>query len=71
MAKRPYKVHDITVWKMFLRTSLKSPIEIIEGLANIREVLSKWQSRILKPEYIFIAPVEEGDVGMWNNWVSP
>jgi alpha-ketoglutarate-dependent taurine dioxygenase len=36
-------------------------VEIRKWLANI-------QLRILKPGYICMAPVEEGDVTMWDNY---
>jgi xanthine dioxygenase len=55
---------------MFLKSSPASSVKVIEDVAKIREILARWQRRILRPEYIFIAPVEEGDIGMWDNWVS-
>lgn len=55
---------------MFLRNSSTSPVEVIEDVAKTREILSRWKGWILRPEYIFIASLEEGDVGMWNSWVT-
>lgn len=66
--EKALQVHGIVVRKLFLRKGLNADVEVIEELETIRKVLSGWQKRILKPEYIFIPEAEEGDVQMWDNW---
>jgi alpha-ketoglutarate-dependent taurine dioxygenase len=41
---------------------------VIDDLVEIRRFLADIQLRILKPQYIFLAPVEEGEVAMWDNY---
>jgi hypothetical protein len=53
---------------MFFKKDPTSEVEVIEDVAKIRGILRKWQIRILKPEYIWIPPQEEGDIVMWDNW---
>ncbi|KAL3422665.1 alpha-ketoglutarate dependent xanthine dioxygenase [Phlyctema vagabunda] len=66
--RKALQVHGIVARKLFLKPTLTSPVEEITDVVRIRKILHNWQSRILRPEYIFMAPVEEGDVGMWDNW---
>ena len=66
--RKALQVHGIAVRKMFLKTSPTSIVEEIDDVVKIRMVLHKLQSRINHPDYILMAPVEEGDVGMWDNW---
>jgi alpha-ketoglutarate-dependent taurine dioxygenase len=41
---------------------------VIDDIVEVRKWLANIQLRILKPEYICMAPVEEGDVAMWDNY---
>jgi alpha-ketoglutarate-dependent taurine dioxygenase len=59
--EKAFHVHSICVRRLFLRSS---PTED----AKIREFLADIQLRVLKPQYILMAPVEEGDVAIWDNW---
>lgn len=68
--EKALQVHGICVRKLFLKKDEKSEVEAIEDRTRILEILHKWQTRILKPEYIFVPPLEEGDITMWDNWVS-
>ncbi|KAI9742918.1 MAG: hypothetical protein M1818_003647 [Claussenomyces sp. TS43310] len=68
LGEKSLQVHGLGVRKLFLKRSPSSEVEVIEDLVKIREVLSNLQYRILRPEYIFLPPVEEGDVQMWDNW---
>ena len=42
--------------------------EVIEGPELVRAFLDKLQSRIIKPEYVYIGPEEEVDHVFWYNW---
>ena len=66
--EKALQVHGMCVREMFLKKDPTSEVEVIEDVAKIREILRKWQIRILKPEYILIPPLEEGDITMWDNW---
>jgi len=65
--KKALQVHGICVRRMFLRATPASGVRVVEDLVGIRELLHDWQERIIKPAYILMAPVEEGDVQMWDN----
>jgi hypothetical protein len=49
---------------LFLRSSLTEEPTIVTDLDEIRAFLSKIQLRILKPEYIYLPEMEEGDMLM-------
>jgi alpha-ketoglutarate-dependent taurine dioxygenase len=68
--EKSLQVHGKCVRKMFLKATPDSEVEVIEDLPEIRKLLHSWQERIIRPEYVLMAPVEEGDVQMWDNWVS-
>jgi alpha-ketoglutarate-dependent taurine dioxygenase len=53
---------------LFLRSSLTEEPTIVTDLDEIRAFLSKIQLRILKPEYIYLPDMEEGDMLMWDNY---
>lgn len=67
--RKALQVHGIAVRKMFLKATPTSEVQVIEDVVKIRELLHDWQERIIRPEYVFMGPVEEGDVQMWDNWV--
>jgi hypothetical protein len=66
--QKSLQVHGKCVRKMFLKKNPESEVQVIEDLSKIRELLHSWQERIIRPEYVFMSPVEEGDVLMWDNW---
>lgn len=66
--EKAFQVHGIAVRKLFLRSSPTAEAEVIEDVAKIRSFLLDIQSRILKPEYICLPEVEEGDIVMWDNY---
>jgi alpha-ketoglutarate-dependent taurine dioxygenase len=53
---------------MFLRPTPASEVKVIDDLVEIRKLLHGWYERILRPEYVLMSPVEDGDVQMWDNW---
>lgn len=68
--EKAFQVHGICARKLFVRRDADSEVEVIEDIPKIREFLHKIQSRIHKPEFIVMAPVEEGDVAMWDSKCS-
>jgi alpha-ketoglutarate-dependent taurine dioxygenase len=66
--EKAFHVHSICVRRLFLRSSPTEDAKTIEDVVAIREFLADIQLRVLKPQYILMAPVEEGDVAIWDNW---
>jgi alpha-ketoglutarate-dependent taurine dioxygenase len=66
--EKAFQVHGNCARKLFVRKDADSDVEVIEDVPKIREFLHKIQSRIVKPEYIVMAPVENGDVAIWDNY---
>jgi len=66
--ERAFMVHGICVRRVFMRSSLDQEPEIIDDVARIRAWLKPIQERVLKPEYIMLPKVEEGDIVMWANY---
>lgn len=66
--EKSLQVHGKCVRKMFLKATPESEVEVIEDLTRIRKLLHSWQERIIRPEYVLMAPVDDGDVQMWDNW---
>lgn len=65
--EKAFQVHGNCVRKLFVRKDATSEPEVIDDIVKIRDFLRVIQMRILKPEYILMAPVEEGDVAMWDS----
>ncbi|KAF2091770.1 Clavaminate synthase-like protein [Saccharata proteae CBS 121410] len=66
--EKAFMVHGICARKLFVRKNATSEPTVIDDVVKIREFLSNIQSRILKPQYVLMAPAEEGDVTMWDNY---
>lgn len=66
--EKAFQVHTICVRKLFLRSSPTEEPKVIEDLVEIRNFLADIQHRILKPQFILMAPVDEGDVAIWDNF---
>jgi alpha-ketoglutarate-dependent taurine dioxygenase len=66
--EKAFHVHSICARKLFLRSSPDSKPEVMDDVIAIRKFLADIQLRILKPQYILMAPVEEGDVAIWDNF---
>ncbi|VUC31081.1 unnamed protein product [Clonostachys rosea] len=67
--ERAFQVHGICVRKLYLRSSPTEEPRIIDNVEEIRAFLKPIQERILKPEYILLPAVEEGDIVMWANYM--
>ncbi|KXS93680.1 hypothetical protein AC578_3183 [Pseudocercospora eumusae] len=66
--EKAFQVHGIYARKLYLRSGPDEIPKVVEDVTEIRKLLSDIQMRILKPQYIFLPPVDEGDVLMWDNY---
>ncbi|KAL2784403.1 hypothetical protein BJX66DRAFT_348422 [Aspergillus keveii] len=66
--EKAFHVHGICAKKLYLRSSPDQEPQIVDEIAEILKFVLDIQSRILRPEYILLAPVEEGDVIIWDNY---
>ncbi|KAL3459757.1 hypothetical protein BJX64DRAFT_301062 [Aspergillus heterothallicus] len=66
--EKAFHVHGICARKLYLRSSPDQEPRIMDDISEIRKFVLDIQCRILKPEYILLAPVEEGDVIIWDNY---
>ncbi|KAF7443980.1 TauD Probable taurine catabolism dioxygenase [Pyrenophora tritici-repentis] len=66
--ERAFMVHGICVRRAFLRSSETEEPRVVDDVAEIREWLKPIQERVLRPDYIMLPKVEEGDVVMWANY---
>ena len=66
--ERAFMVHGICVRRAFMRYSPNEEPDIIDDVVKIRSWLKGIQERVLKPEYIMLPKVEEGDIIMWANY---
>ncbi|KAK2025430.1 Clavaminate synthase-like protein [Colletotrichum zoysiae] len=67
-SEKAFMVHGICARKMFMRSNADEKPEVIDDVVRIREWLRPIQERVLKPEYIMLPKVEEGDIVMWANY---
>ncbi|KAI1480533.1 Clavaminate synthase-like protein [Daldinia eschscholtzii] len=66
--EKAFQVHGICARKLFIRSSPTEEPRVIEDLVEIRNLLKTIQERVLKPEYVLIPSLEEGDIVMWANY---
>jgi alpha-ketoglutarate-dependent taurine dioxygenase len=66
--EKAFMVHGICARKLFIRSSPDEKPTDIDDVLKIREFLKPIQERVLKPEYIMIPKLEEGDIVMWANY---
>ncbi|KAH7155932.1 hypothetical protein EDB81DRAFT_927786 [Dactylonectria macrodidyma] len=66
--ERAFMVHGICARKLFLRSSPDEEPTVVDDVTEIRKWLKPIQERVLRPEYIMLPKVEEGDIVMWANW---
>ncbi|KAK1955829.1 alpha-ketoglutarate dependent xanthine dioxygenase [Colletotrichum sublineola] len=67
-SEKAFMVHGICARKMYMRSNADEKPEVIDDVVRIREWLRPIQERVLKPEYIMLPKVEEGDIVMWANY---
>lgn len=66
--EKAFQVHGICARKLFIRSSPDQEPTVVDDVVAIRSFLLDIQSRILRPEYICLPRIEEGDVVMWDNY---
>ena len=66
--EKALQVHVICVQKMFTKATPTSEVKGVDDVVEIRKLLYGWYERIIRPAYVLMSPVEEGDVQMWDNW---
>jgi alpha-ketoglutarate-dependent taurine dioxygenase len=66
--EKAFMVHGICARKLFLRSSPDEEPTVVEDVNKIRAFLKPIQERVLKPEYIMLPKLEEGDIVMWANY---
>ena len=66
--EKAFQVHGNCARKLYLRSSQGEEPRVIEDVTEIMNFLLDIQNRVLKPEYILLAPVEEGDMVIWDNY---
>ena len=62
--EKAFMVHGICARKLFLRSSPEEEPTVVDDVLKIRAFLKPIQERVLKPEYIMIPKLEEGDIVM-------
>ncbi|KAI2620142.1 Clavaminate synthase-like protein [Hypomontagnella submonticulosa] len=66
--EKAFQVHGICARKLFIRSSPTEQPRVVEDVVEIRKLLKLIQERVLKPEFILIPSLEEGDIVMWANY---
>ncbi|KAJ5997626.1 hypothetical protein N7522_009286 [Penicillium canescens] len=66
--EKAFQVHGNCARKLYLRSSQDEEPRIIEDVTEIVKFLLDIQNRVLKPEYVLLAPAEEGDMVIWDNY---
>ncbi|EFX04570.1 alpha-ketoglutarate dependent xanthine dioxygenase [Grosmannia clavigera kw1407] len=66
--ERAFMVHGLAARRLFLRSSPEEEPRVVDDVAAIRAFLHPLQERVLRPEFILIPTVEEGDILMWANY---
>ncbi|KAI0484971.1 hypothetical protein GGR56DRAFT_53115 [Xylariaceae sp. FL0804] len=66
--ERAFMVHGICARRLFLRASPDEEPRVVDDVAEIRSWLRPIQERVLRPEYIMLPSLHEGDIVMWANW---
>ncbi|KAJ9138173.1 Clavaminate synthase-like protein [Pleurostoma richardsiae] len=66
--EKAFMVHGICARKLFLRSSPDDEPRVVDDVAEIRSLLKDIQERVLKPEYILIPTMDEGDMIIWANY---
>ncbi|GAA5913460.1 hypothetical protein JCM6882_001966 [Rhodosporidiobolus microsporus] len=64
---RSLQVHAIIAWKIHHRTSPTDEFKIIDDLPTVRKMLDELQRPFVKPDNVFFAPTEEGDLLLFYN----
>lgn len=66
--QKAFHVMSHIIRRLHIRNGPHEKARVIDDINEIREFILKLQSRVLRPEYIYTGPSEEGDHVLWNNW---
>lgn len=66
--EKAFQVHGICARRLYLRSSKDEVPRVMDDAEEISNFILGIQKRILKPEYILLAPAEEGDMVIWDNY---
>lgn len=61
-------MHGICARRLYIRNAPDEEPRVIEDVQEIRKFLSDIQLRILKPQYIYLPRVDEGEIVLWDNY---
>jgi alpha-ketoglutarate-dependent taurine dioxygenase len=66
-SEKAFMVHGICARRLYVRSSPDEKPTVIDDVLKIRAFLKPLQERVLRPEYIMIPKLQEGDIAMWAN----
>ncbi|KAF3400595.1 hypothetical protein DPV78_005026 [Talaromyces pinophilus] len=66
--EKAFQVHGICARRLYLRSSKDEAPHVMDDVEEITNFILGIQNRILKPEYVLLAPAEEGDMVIWDNY---
>jgi alpha-ketoglutarate-dependent taurine dioxygenase len=66
--EKSLQIQQNCVRRLFIRQGPDEEPRVIEDVKEVRELLTRLQLRIIRPEYIYSGPEEEGDHLLWYNW---
>lgn len=66
--EKAFMVHGNCARKLYLRSSPDEEPKVLDDLVDIRAFLKNIQERVLKPDYVMIPKLDEGDIVMWANY---
>lgn len=66
--RKAFHVMSHIVRRLYIRHGPDETPKVIDNITEIRDFLLKLQSRVVRPEYIYAGPDDEGDHVLWNNW---
>lgn len=66
--KRSFQVQHNLARRLFIRHSPYDTPKVVDNLGEVRKFLDNIQSRIIKPEHIWVGPEEEHDLLLFQNY---
>ncbi|EKG09541.1 Taurine catabolism dioxygenase TauD/TfdA [Macrophomina phaseolina MS6] len=66
--EKAFQVQQNCVRRLFIRHGPSEEPKVIDDVAEVRRFLTNIQSRIIRPEYVWAGPPDEGDHLLWANW---
>lgn len=66
--QKAFHVMSHIIRRLHIRNGPNEKPRVIDDINEIRSFILKLQTRVLRPEYIYAGPEQEGDHVLWNNW---